>query len=418
MFTTKVSKKLLKMGDRVYAAERIMKKRVRKGTVEYFVKWKGWSQKHSTWEPEENILDRRLIDSYEKSQRSDSRRGPKKKVKVVQKESEEEEEEEEDVPKSVTPEVESDEEDAHTQDTDSLQAGHASSDSSDSSDETPPPARNREQPKRKAEVLSESSGKIGVTITTTSPPAVVSSKVPRLSEPVPVQSSSSKTREREKDKERDAKSPAPPKETPVLSVGPKPHHKTPSVPVASPSVSVKKEAPPTSSSVPPSTTSTSIRQQSSSVPHVASPLKSPPVATSPKVIKDERPSKSDVPPVSSVNPKSETSPSTKRTPTESSNTIPIKSNSTQQNSTLEPQPPPVEPNNNTPAPPSGVIIPKVITLLKDPGVEYWRQRSPLADKILITDVTVNLQTVTFRECKVESGFFKSREEEENGVNSK
>lgn len=72
-------------------------------------------------------------------------------------------------------------------DTDSLQAGHASSDSSDSSDETPPPARNREQPKRKAEVLSESSGKIGVTITTTSPPAVVSSKVPRLSEPVPVQ---------------------------------------------------------------------------------------------------------------------------------------------------------------------------------------------------------------------------------------
>ncbi|KAI5721002.1 hypothetical protein M8J77_014463 [Diaphorina citri] len=70
-----------------------------------------------------------------------------------------------------------------------------------------------------------------------------------------------------------------------------------------------------------------------------------------------------------------------------------------------------EPNNNTPAP----AQPKVITLLKDPGVEYWRQRSPLADKIVITDVTVNLQTVTFRECKVETGFFKTRSDLENGV---
>uniref|UniRef100_A0A224XSR8 Chromo domain-containing protein n=1 Tax=Panstrongylus lignarius TaxID=156445 RepID=A0A224XSR8_9HEMI len=70
------------MGDRVYAAERIMKKRLRKGRVEYFVKWKGWSQKHSTWEPEENILDGRLIEIFEQNQRTDvtpHKRGPKKK---------------------------------------------------------------------------------------------------------------------------------------------------------------------------------------------------------------------------------------------------------------------------------------------------------------------------------------------------
>jgi hypothetical protein len=36
-------------GDQVFAAEAITKKRVRKGITEYFVKWKGWSPKYSTW---------------------------------------------------------------------------------------------------------------------------------------------------------------------------------------------------------------------------------------------------------------------------------------------------------------------------------------------------------------------------------
>lgn len=50
--------------------------------MEYYVKWRGWSQKHNTWEPEENILDNRLIDLYEQSQKSEgARRGPKGKNK-------------------------------------------------------------------------------------------------------------------------------------------------------------------------------------------------------------------------------------------------------------------------------------------------------------------------------------------------
>ena len=52
--------------DQVFAAEAITKKRLRKGRTEYLVKWKGWAPKFNTWEPEENILDPRLIQQYER----------------------------------------------------------------------------------------------------------------------------------------------------------------------------------------------------------------------------------------------------------------------------------------------------------------------------------------------------------------
>uniref|UniRef100_A0A3B5K5X2 Chromobox homolog 8a (Pc class homolog, Drosophila) n=1 Tax=Takifugu rubripes TaxID=31033 RepID=A0A3B5K5X2_TAKRU len=49
------------VGESVFAAESIIKRRIRRGRWEYLVKWKGWSQKYNTWEPEENILDERLF---------------------------------------------------------------------------------------------------------------------------------------------------------------------------------------------------------------------------------------------------------------------------------------------------------------------------------------------------------------------
>ncbi|XP_062132238.1 polycomb group protein Pc [Drosophila sulfurigaster albostrigata] len=84
--------------DRVYAAEKIIQKRVRKGVVEYRVKWKGWNQRYNTWEPEVNILDRRLIDIYELSNKSSgtpSKRGAALKKKT-EKEPDPEPESEED----------------------------------------------------------------------------------------------------------------------------------------------------------------------------------------------------------------------------------------------------------------------------------------------------------------------------------
>ncbi|KAB5553846.1 hypothetical protein PHYPO_G00043390 [Pangasianodon hypophthalmus] len=65
-------------GDRVFAAEAILKRRVRKGRMEYLVKWKGWAIKYSTWEPEENILDDRLVAAFEQKEREQELYGPKK----------------------------------------------------------------------------------------------------------------------------------------------------------------------------------------------------------------------------------------------------------------------------------------------------------------------------------------------------
>lgn len=57
----------------IYAAETILKRRVREGKVEYFIKWKGYSQKYNTWEPEENVLDPRLLRAFR--QRLTARKG-------------------------------------------------------------------------------------------------------------------------------------------------------------------------------------------------------------------------------------------------------------------------------------------------------------------------------------------------------
>ena len=58
----------------VFAAERILKKRKRKGKMQYKVKWLGYPEDQSTWESEENILDKRLIEHFEHGQKRNQRK--------------------------------------------------------------------------------------------------------------------------------------------------------------------------------------------------------------------------------------------------------------------------------------------------------------------------------------------------------
>ncbi|KAL2087122.1 hypothetical protein ACEWY4_018181 [Coilia grayii] len=76
-------------GEHVFAVESIEKRRIRKGRFEYLVKWRGWSPKYNTWEPEENILDPRLLVAFQNRERQEQltgyrKRGPKPKHLMVQ----------------------------------------------------------------------------------------------------------------------------------------------------------------------------------------------------------------------------------------------------------------------------------------------------------------------------------------------
>ena len=62
-----------------FVVEKILKHRTtKKGTIEYFLKWKGFPNEENTWEPAENLNCPDLIDAYKKLQEDKS---DKKKVK-------------------------------------------------------------------------------------------------------------------------------------------------------------------------------------------------------------------------------------------------------------------------------------------------------------------------------------------------
>ncbi|XP_050304834.1 polycomb group protein Pc-like [Anthonomus grandis grandis] len=358
------------LGDRVYAAERIMKKRMRKGVVEYYVKWKGWSQKHNTWEPEENILDGRLIEQFEQSQRPEggAKRGPKKKIKNgPPKEIETEDEGEESQDEGPTelpeekekPEKQKRKKSEEKEVTASLNyeikeakiAKEIKLDIPEQKSEDPKiPEKDKEMKsekliqseddlpllpkldigtKRKAEVLSKESGKIGVTITTSSstaqdtPPA----KLPKLSPKSQSAQVPSKPSTKLPQKEEEVK------EVPTTSAIPS--TASPTILTATAPISNQDKS--------------QLLDNKQAITDAALPHCSTKEAASPTET-GERPEK-------------------------------------------------IEPEEE----------------LLSPGCDYWLSRNPVANQVFITDVSVNSKSVTIRECKTEKGFFKERRQKKEGA---
>lgn len=58
------------------------------------------------------------------------------------------------------------------------------------------------------------------------------------------------------------------------------------------------------------------------------------------------------------------------------------------------------------------------TVFTNPGHSYWKMKNPVVDQVFITDVKVDLNTVTIRECSTEKGFFRERQTVENKTEQK
>ncbi|XP_054782826.1 chromo domain protein LHP1-like [Prosopis cineraria] len=73
-----------KLDDDFYEVEAIRRKRIRKGKVQYLVKWRDWPESASTWEPLENLKSvPDVIEAFEKSLKSGVVRPRKRKRKHV-----------------------------------------------------------------------------------------------------------------------------------------------------------------------------------------------------------------------------------------------------------------------------------------------------------------------------------------------
>lgn len=364
--------------DRVYAAEKIMKKRVRRGKTEFLVKWKGWSPRHNTWEPEENILDQRLIDAFERHQHKGStpiKRGVKRSQRIIESESDESEPDE----KVIKAEKDEKKKDKLKKDVHKVKKRESSEekptttlhvktkievekddDSSSSSDEQVLSRVHLVLPeaKRKAEVLSKESGKIGITIKTSPQTSTVTVMEEKKEE---VTEESKQKLDVKKEEER--------KVSDTNKITTEVEKKSTDVTDATPVLETKPATP---------ITPTVVRETLS--------------LTKPEETKAQ--------PVEPTKPKEKTPPIAEPPQTPANN-----------NQVTKPPLPPLQipttPKHQQQQPPVKLAAPT--SPYREPAApRLWLPKCHLSDQIFITDVTVNSETATIRECKTEKGFFKER----------
>lgn len=385
--------------------------------VEYRVKWKGWSQRHNTWEPEENILDDRLIEIFNRSQnRGGSNSTPKKYAKKrILEESDSEDEE------ASQTELEEKEPPAKKDKIKIKEVKEVVKKSESKKQEQPQPQVIKKEepssPKTPTITIPSSSintnNAIKASPASAAPPPPPAAPIPKiiippiaLTQRVTTDDGSSSSSSSSDDQPivssgcKDAKRKAEilSKESGKIGITIKktsPNNVT-AKPLISPKIKVEKKSPNIQQRI--------IKQEeeqdssSSTTETSVSSIQTAPISEKKVVEQQQQPPREKH--LESITIKTEEPKTPEKTPppppppaNATSDELKIGSKENKFTNLMT--------NSNM----------KLLTSPKSAHPKLWLPKAqPTTDQVFITDVTVNLETVTIRECKTERGFFKSRQE--------